>query len=121
MLFSGNFAFAVSHIECSMDEAAHHKCKMECPNEKETLQELVDQLKTALISESETPAKDRQKVVDRAQELVQEIGKEEIDPDGVEAKGTLLKKAAENIKEAMPTVLGIATQIIAHVYKMAGM
>jgi hypothetical protein len=35
MLFSGNFAFAVSHIECSMDEAAHHKCKKECCQESD--------------------------------------------------------------------------------------
>lgn len=30
LLTSGNFAFAVSHLECIGDEAGHHKCEMEC-------------------------------------------------------------------------------------------
>ncbi len=30
MLFTGNFAFAVTHLDCMADNNAHHKCEMEC-------------------------------------------------------------------------------------------
>jgi hypothetical protein len=30
VLFTGNFALAVTHLDCIMEEEAHHKCEMEC-------------------------------------------------------------------------------------------
>ena len=33
MLFTGNFAFAVTHLDCMVDDMAHHECEMECCKE----------------------------------------------------------------------------------------
>jgi hypothetical protein len=33
MLVSGNFAFAVTHLGCMVEESTHHTCEMECCEE----------------------------------------------------------------------------------------
>jgi hypothetical protein len=33
MLFTGNFAFAISHIDCMVEETTHYTCEMECCQE----------------------------------------------------------------------------------------
>ncbi len=35
LLFTGNFAFAVSHLDCMVDNMAHHECEMECCKESD--------------------------------------------------------------------------------------
>lgn len=35
MLVSGNFSFALTHIDCIIDQTAHHKCEMECCKESD--------------------------------------------------------------------------------------
>lgn len=36
MLTSGNFAYAVTHLDCIVDDGfAHHKCEMECCQESD--------------------------------------------------------------------------------------
>jgi tetratricopeptide (TPR) repeat protein len=89
-------------------------------DDKVTLEKLVEELRQALASVPATHEKEGKKVVKRTEELVSEVSEPEIDADGVESKAGLLKKAAEDIKGAMPAVLAIATQIIVHATKMAG-
>jgi len=89
-------------------------------SDKEALQKLVDELKASLTSVPAEQAKDAQKIATRVEELVTEVSAEDVDKEGVEVKVNLLKKAAENVKDALPVVLGITTNIVAHVLKMAG-
>ncbi len=35
MLFSGNFAYALSHASCKSDENIHHKCEEDCCEESD--------------------------------------------------------------------------------------
>lgn len=85
--------------------------------EKQEINNLVEKLKGQLTSAKPENAKAAQKVADRTDEFLKEAAAEEPEAEAVEFKGNLLKKAAENIKDAMPTVLAIATQIVTHVLK----
>lgn len=33
MLLTGNFAYAVTHLDCIVDDVTHHECEMECCKE----------------------------------------------------------------------------------------
>lgn len=84
----------------------------------QTLDTLLEQLKQALVEAPPGNEKKASKVADSIKEFLDESKKEEPDPDLLAAKGNALKKAAENIKEAIPAILTIATQIVAHVIRL---
>ncbi|HEX2993565.1 MAG TPA: hypothetical protein VHP14_02005 [Anaerolineales bacterium] len=88
------------------------------PEDKEKLAKLVTQLDKLLENVPSELKAAAQKVADRTEELVSEVNEPEIEPEAVEMKANLLKKAAENIKEAMPAVLEITTQIVMHVLRI---
>lgn len=51
VLFTGNFAFALSHLDCIMEEEAHHKCEMECCAQGDCCEsEAAEQTSAATIS-----------------------------------------------------------------------
>lgn len=89
-------------------------------DDKEALLKLVDDLKESLTDIPAEHKEGAEQVVKRTEQLVEEVSEDEVDPDIVEKKASRLKKAAEDIKEALPVVLGIATSIVAHALKMAG-
>ena len=89
-------------------------------DDRAILSNLVNQLQDALRNTPQEQQSAAQKVADRTKELVAEVNSPEIEPDAIKMKASLLKKAAENIKEVFPTVLSIATQIIAHVLRIGG-
>lgn len=76
------------------------------------------QLKEALAQVPEEKKTDIEKVSKRTEQLLEQAKSDEQDPEALESKGELLKKAAENIKDVMPSVLAIATQIIGHVIRL---
>ncbi len=92
------------------------------PSDKEALQALVDQLRAA-IAAAPIPAEHKasvERVAKRTEELVSEVSSGEIDKEAIESKANLLKKAAENIKDVLPTAVLIGASIVAQVLKMAG-
>ncbi len=90
------------------------------PSDKETLQKLMDDLKTTLMNVPSEHEESGKKVVERTEELVTEVSRPQADPEDVKDSANKLKRAAENIKAVLPAVFTIATSIIAHVLKMSG-
>lgn len=85
--------------------------------DKEKLSELLDQLRAELEKASPDQATDAQQVARRAEDLMAEASQENPDQESVEFKANKLKQAAEKLKEAMPIVLTVATQIVGHILK----
>jgi hypothetical protein len=86
-------------------------------DEKEQLKQLFAKLEETLKSVPEQRAADASLVATRSEQLAQEATQAEVDQEEVEHKASKLRQAAEKLKDAMPVVLEIATQIIAHVVK----
>jgi len=86
--------------------------------QRDELKELVAQLQEALAQAPPDQADDVEKVTKRVEALVEEASDENPDEEMVELTGTSLRRAAENVKDALPTVLPIATQIVSHVLSM---
>ena len=93
------------------------------PNADETakaeLDRLVEQLREALQQVPPDKAGDTQTVARRTEELVSEATQPQPDKEAVEFKGNKLKQAAENLRDAMPVVMQIATGIVAHAGRFA--
>lgn len=86
--------------------------------ERDELKELVGQLQEALAQAPPETTDEVEKVTKRVETLVEEAGDDNPDEEMMEITGASLKRAAENVREALPTVLPIATQIVAHVLSM---
>lgn len=86
--------------------------------EREELKQLVAQLQEALAQAPPEQADDVEKVTKRVETLVEEAGDDNPDTEMMEITGESLKRAAENVRDALPTVLPIATQIVAHVLSL---
>ena len=86
--------------------------------QRDELKALVAQLQEALAQAPPEQADDVEKVTKRVEALVEEAGEENPDEEMMEITGNSLKRAAENIRDALPTVLPIATQIVGHVLSM---
>jgi hypothetical protein len=90
------------------------------PSDKAKLEALMTELKTALEQIPTDQKSAAERVVKRTEELITEVSAPEVEKEAVESKASLLKRAAENISEALPVVLGISTRIIAYALQMAG-
>jgi ElaB/YqjD/DUF883 family membrane-anchored ribosome-binding protein len=86
---------------------------------RDELIRLVGQLKALLEKASDGKAEEAETVVKRVEALVKEAGEPDKDKEAIQITGESLKRAAENLAGAMPAVLTIATQIVAHVLHMA--
>lgn len=86
--------------------------------QRDELKQLVAQLQEALAQVPSETADDVAKVTKRVEALVEEADDDNPDTEMMEITGESLKRAAENVKDALPAVLPIATQIVAHVLSM---
>ncbi|MCB8978651.1 MAG: hypothetical protein H6657_14620 [Ardenticatenaceae bacterium] len=86
--------------------------------EKQQIRSLIKQLHEALSAVPPEHGRNVEKIAKRAEELVDEASDEELDRDAIEAKANLLKKAAENVKEIMPIVASIATNLVVHILNL---
>lgn len=84
------------------------------------LEELVKQLGTELGKVPAERVEDARKVERRAKELIDEVEQPNPDKEAVAAKTNLFKKAAEQIQDALPLVLTIATRIATHISQAMG-
>ncbi len=90
-------------------------------DDKQTLTELLNQLQTVL-TEAKTQAPDQANAIAtverRAKELVEEAVVDAPDKAEVAERGDKLKKAAENIGKAAPTVFVVVTQVVDFIGKL---
>ncbi|MCC7448787.1 MAG: hypothetical protein IT324_15315 [Anaerolineae bacterium] len=87
-------------------------------DDKAVLQKLIADLETAFKSIPTEQQANAEKIAKRAKEAVEEATTDKPDQEAVEAKANLLKKAAENVRDVMPIVTGIAINIVAQLLKM---
>jgi len=85
---------------------------------KAELERLVQQLNAALQQAPPDQTEDAEAVAQSAELLVETASQEKPNKRMVEITGEGLKQAAQNIAHVMPTVLGIATQIVETVGKV---
>jgi hypothetical protein len=88
------------------------------PSIKAELEKLVKELNDALQQVPADKAEDAEAVAQSAELLVEKATEEEPNKTTVQITGEGLKKAAQNLADVMPTVLTIATQIVATVSRL---
>lgn len=88
------------------------------PEQREELKQLLAELAKVVEQAPEEQVDETEKVVKRVVALVSEAVADNPDEEMVGITGESLKRAAENVKESLPTVLPIATQIVSHVLSM---
>ncbi len=117
---SGDFRGAIVNIKSQLDNVTQTVNTMPHGNdeEKEELKQMVAQLQEALAEVPPEQAGDAEKVAKRVEALVEEADDDNPDTEMMEITGESLKRAAENVRDALPTVLPIATQIVGHVLSM---
>jgi ElaB/YqjD/DUF883 family membrane-anchored ribosome-binding protein len=82
------------------------------------LEELVRTLNDALQQAPDDKAEEAEAVAQYAQVLVEKAAEEKPNKTMVQITGRGLKQAAKNLADVTPTVLSIATQIVATVSKL---
>jgi hypothetical protein len=117
---SGDFQGASVAIQARMDHLRQGIGALPDTNHvaKETLVQLIAQLDTLLQGLPPEQAAEAEKVVKRAQALIEEAGKSAPDKEFIEFSGESLKKAAQNLASVLPAVLPIATQIVGYVMSL---
>jgi len=94
----------------SVDEAA-----------RQELQDLIKQLSQALEKIPEKQRDEAEALAASAQTLVENAKVEKPNKTLLQISGEGLKKAAENLAEVAPTVVAIASQVVAAVMRMKGL
>jgi hypothetical protein len=88
---------------------------------REQLQNLIVQLNQALENIPQNLKEEAEAVAASAQMLVENAKVEKPNKTLLQISGEGLKKAAENLAEVAPTVVGIAGQVVAAVMRMKGL
>jgi hypothetical protein len=117
---SGDFRGAVLNIKSTLTNV--QQSIGEIPNadesSKQELENLVEALKQALETAPAENQEEAQAVAESAKMLVETAKAEKPNRTMIEITGEGLKKAAQNLAEVMPSVVGIATQIVVAVMKI---
>lgn len=116
---SGNGSITGHDIKVTIRDVSQSIAAMPNTNadEKEQIKQLFAQLQDALKNVPQQHADDAALVATRSEQLAQEAAQAEVDKEEVEHKANKLRQAAEKLKDAMPVVLEIAMQIVAHIVK----
>ena len=119
---SGDFRGAILNIKSTLDNVTQTVGQIPhaSQSDKDELKGLIEQLNEALQQVPPEKAEEAEVVAEYARELVEEANTEKPKKARIQISGEGLKKAAENIAAVMPTVLTIATQIVATISKVAG-
>ncbi|MFW5691400.1 MAG: hypothetical protein ACOCXZ_02755 [Chloroflexota bacterium] len=84
----------------------------------DALTALIAQLQDALRQVPDDKRDDAEAVDALAKEMTQSASAEKPNKKLLEIKGDALKAAAENLKDVVPAVMAIATQIVSHILAM---
>ena len=119
---SGDFRNAGIIIKSKLDNVTQTINNMPTADssEKQELQALVEQLKAELEQTPPELASEGEAVAQMTETLVEAASAEKPNSTMVKITGEGLKQAAENVAAVMPTVLTIATQIVATVSRIVG-
>lgn len=114
---TGDFAGAILNITSKLDRIKQAIGTMPHGDKstKDDLINLTDQLKNVLKQAAEDNIKEAEEVAKRLEELVNEVKEPKPNKKEVEVKSNKLKQAAENLAEALPIILTIATRIVVHI------
>ena len=122
---SGDVNNSILNIKSTLTNVQQSVGAMPASDEaaREQLQKLVEQLSQALASPKvqETKKEEAEAVAASAQILVETAKAEKPNKTLLQSSGEVLKKAAENLAEVAPTVIGIATQIVTAVLRLKGL
>jgi len=119
---SGDFRGTIINIKTKLNKVTQNVGALTGVSEtkRDELIRLIDELQTQLEQVPAQKAKDAEVIAEHLDSLIKELcKKEETHSDTLETMGDRLKKAAKNLREVMPTVLPIATQIVAHILQLA--
>lgn len=119
---SGDFRGAIVNVKSQLDRVTQRIGSLPYGDsaEREALMQLVEELKQHLDQVPSEKVADAEKVSKRVEALVEEVEQAEPDQEMVGITAESLKRAATNLAKVVPTVLPIATQIVAHILKLAG-
>jgi hypothetical protein len=87
-------------------------------DQKAALQALFTQLESALKTYAASHPAEVTQIAKRAKDAVEEAASTTPDKESLAAKTTLLKSAANNIREVMPAVFGIAVTIVGSLLRL---
>jgi type VI protein secretion system component VasK len=87
-------------------------------DDQQKLERLLTELQQALKTVEADHPDDAKDVADMANELVKTAQAEKPNPAMLQIRAEGLKQAAQTLKDVAPTVLAIATQVVAHILKL---
>jgi methyl-accepting chemotaxis protein len=119
---SGDFKGAILNIKSTLRDVQQSVGEIPDagPAQVEQLQGLIDDLTKALEQIPPEKEEQAQAVAETAKLLVDSAKAETPNKTMIRITGEGLKKAAENLAEAAPAVIGLATQIVVAVLKITG-
>jgi len=119
---SGNFQGAILNINSTLENVVQTVGAMPGADDsaRAQLQKLVAELSEALKRLPPDKAEEGEAIASMTRSLVEAASSEKPNKTMIQITGEGLKKAAENISAVMPAVVGIATQIVVAVTRIAG-
>ena len=120
---SGNIQNSILNIKSTLTNVQQSVGSMPTGDEaaRQELQGLIEQLGQALEHIPESQNEQAEAVAASAQALVETAKADKPNKTLLQISGEGLKKAAENLAEVAPAVVGIAGQVIAMVMRMKGL
>jgi hypothetical protein len=117
---SGDFRGAIINIKSTLTNVQQSIGDIQTNDQesKEALMALIEELSQALQSAPPEIAEEAEAVAQTAEVFVQQAAAEQPNKTMLKITGEGLKQAAQNIASVLPTVLGIASQIILTVGKI---
>jgi hypothetical protein len=120
---SGNIQNSILNIKSTLTNVQQSIGSMPAGDEaaRQELQGLIDQLGQALENVPQSLKDEAEAVATAAQMLVENAKAEKPNKPLLQISGEGLKKASENLSQLAPTLVGIASQIVAAVMRMKGL
>ena len=117
---SGDFRGAIVNIKSTLRDVEQTVGDIRTQDgaSKAELQQLIQQLSQALEKAPPQQAEAAQAVAETAKSLVDQAAAAKPNKTMLQITGEGLKQAAQNLADVMPTVLTIATQIVATVVRL---
>jgi septal ring factor EnvC (AmiA/AmiB activator) len=120
---SGNIQNSILNIKSTLTNVQQSVGSISTDDEaaRQELQSLIGQLGQALERIPESQKEQAEAVAASAQALVETAKSDKPNKTLLQISGEGLKKAAENLAEVAPAVVGIAGQVVAMVMRMKGL
>jgi pyruvate-formate lyase len=119
---SGDFRGSILNIKSTLREVHQSIGDIQAagPDDVKELQDLIEALTQALENIPPEKQEEAQAVAETAKQLVETAKAETPNKTMIRITGEGLKQAAQNLAEAAPAVIGLASQIVMAVLKISG-